>query len=407
VAVVKVPDTRLAILDEIYHPRRVVAAEVEYSDLPRLAARQEERPRTGAAAAATAQAPAYLAQLRNVDALLHVVAGFEEVDVEDLPAAMVARLGEGAAELVLADLIVVENRLERLQAEIRKLPTAERAVRESEESALRRVHERLDDGGVARDLELSVEEQRLLRGFGLLTAKPTLIVANLDERTWPARQTVESALASSHVHLATGVVSLMAEWEAELAELEPEEAAAFRESLGLTEPAANRVLAEMYRVAGLVSFLTVGEDEVRAWPVPPAPSPLKPRARCIPTFSAPSFAPRSFPTRTTCASVLGRRPAVPAPSGRSAKTTPCRTATSFTSWPDVERAGVRPDAEARSAKVEGQWPAASCWALLLPFQRPPETIRLSSSSASKAACSSTAPAAPTRSCCEPASSPPR
>jgi ribosome-binding ATPase YchF (GTP1/OBG family) len=130
------------------------------------------------------------------------------------------------------------------------------------------VYERLEDGGVARDLALSVEEERLLRGFGLLTAKPTLVVANLDERTWAARQTVESALASSHAHPATGVVSLMAEWEAELAELEPEEAVAFRESLGLTEPAANRVLAEMYRVAGLVSFLTVGEDEVRAWPVP-------------------------------------------------------------------------------------------------------------------------------------------
>jgi GTP-binding protein YchF len=259
VATVKVPDPRLAVLAEMYHPRKVTPAEVEYHDVPRLAA--EAQP-------GTRQAPAYLAQLRNMDALLHVVAGFDEADGAPLPGVMAARLEEGATELALADLLVVEGRLGRLETEIRKLPGAERAEREREQAALERVRTQLDAGGVARDLEFTPEEDRLLRGYGLLTGKPTLLVANLDEASWPAREAIEAALRAAHRHAATGAVALMAQWEAELAELDADEAATFRESLGLAEPAAERVMAEMYAVSGLVSFLTAGEDEVRAWPVP-------------------------------------------------------------------------------------------------------------------------------------------
>lgn len=259
VATVKVPDPRLDVLAEMYHPRKVTPAEVEYHDVPRQAAEAPPGAR---------QAPAYLAQLRQMDMLLHVVAGFGDADPAELPAAMAARLTEGATELALADLLVVEGRLERLGPEIRKLPQAERAPREREQAALERVRAALDAGGVMRDLNLDAEEQRLLRGFGLLTAKPTLLVANLDEASWPARAELERALLDAHRHRSTGAVSLMAQWEAELSELDAEEAAAFRESLGLREPAAVRVLAEAYAVSGLLSFLTAGEDEVRAWPVP-------------------------------------------------------------------------------------------------------------------------------------------
>jgi ribosome-binding ATPase len=258
VATVKVPDPRLGVLAEMYHPRKVTPAEVEYSDVPRLSAEAQPGVR---------QAPGYLAQLRQVDALLHVVAGFDADDREALPATMAARVQEGATELALADLLIVEGRLERLEGEIRKLPNVERAAREQEREALQRVRAQLDAGGVARDLTFTPEDDRLLRGYGLLTGKPTLLVANLDEATWTARQAVEAALGAAQPHTATGVVSLMAQWEAELAELDAEEAAAFRESLSLAEPAAERVLAQMYGVAGLVSFLTAGEDEVRAWPV--------------------------------------------------------------------------------------------------------------------------------------------
>ena len=263
VAIVKVPDSRLAVLAEMYRPRKVTPAEVEYNDVPRIAERGD-----GKADASGRQAPAYLAQLRNMDALLHVVAGFGADDLAALPAAMVARLQEGATELALADLLVVEGRLARLDSEIRKLPGPERALREREQAALQQIHAQLDAGGVVRDLTLSAEDERLLRGFGFLTAKPTLIVANLDEPSWPHREEIERALAAAQPHAATGVVSLLAQWEAELADLDPEEADVFRDSLGLTEPAAERVLAEMYAVSHLISFLTAGEDEVRAWPVP-------------------------------------------------------------------------------------------------------------------------------------------
>ncbi len=259
VATVKVPDPRLDTLAAMYRPRKVVPAEVEYHDVPRL---------TAEAPPGTRQAPAYLAQLRQMDMLLHVVAGFGASDLAALPAHMVARLQEGATELALADLLVVEGRLERLAPEIRKLPAAERAPREREQAVLERVRAALDRGGVVRDLDLDAEEQRLLRGFGLLTAKPTLLVANLDETSWPHRAALEHALCEAHAHRATGAVSLMAQWEAELAELPPAEAAAFRESLDLPESGTTRLLAEAYAVSGLISFFTVGEDEVRAWPVP-------------------------------------------------------------------------------------------------------------------------------------------
>lgn len=259
VATVKVPDPRLDTLASMYQPRKVVPAEVEYHDVPRQAAE---------APPGTRQAPAYLAQLRQMDMLLHVVAGFGAADPSALPEVMAARLQEGATELALADLLVVEGRLERLAPELRKLAAAERAPREREQAVLERVRAVLDAGGVVRDLELDPEEQRLLRGFGLLTAKPTLLVANLDEAGWPHRAAIERALCEAHAHRATSAVALMAQWEAELAELPPAEAAAFRESLDLHESAATRVLAEAYAVSGLLSFFTVGEDEVRAWPVP-------------------------------------------------------------------------------------------------------------------------------------------
>src|SRR5215210_428200 len=127
-ATVKVPDARLDVLAEMYNPRKVTPAEVEYSDVPRLTAEAEP---------GTRQAPGYLAQLRNMDALLHVVAGFDEPRLETLPAAMATRVQEGATELTLADLLVVEGRLERLEGEIRKQAGAERAVREREQAALR------------------------------------------------------------------------------------------------------------------------------------------------------------------------------------------------------------------------------------------------------------------------------
>lgn len=258
VATVKVPDARLGVLAEMYSPRKVTPAEVEYNDVPRQGAEAQPGER---------QAPAYLAQLRNMDMLLHVVAGFGADNLAALPAAMAARLAEGATELALADLLIVENRLERLGPEIRKLPVAERAVREREQAALERVRAALDSGGVVRDIALDPEEDKLLRGYGLLSGKPTLLVANLDEAAWLRRAAVEAALGAAHQHASTGVVALMAQWEAELAELDAEEATMFRESLGLSEPAANRVIEEAYAVSGLLSFLTAGEDEVRAWPI--------------------------------------------------------------------------------------------------------------------------------------------
>ena len=263
VGVVKVPDPRLDALAAIFNPRKIVHADVTYVDMP-------APPPSTEGHVGTEELPAdHLARLRDSDALLHVVRAFQDPanphpDGSVDPGRDIERLD---LEFLLADLAMTERRLERLQGSGRHGTPAEREAAEREEVVLRRIHEGLQAGSPIRDLPLDPDEEKGIRGFRFLTQKPVPILLNVGESQIADAPALIERVAAGYDHRHVLVEALSARIEMELGELEPSEAAAFMEELGIAESGLDRVIALSYRLLGLISFLTAGPDEVRAWPV--------------------------------------------------------------------------------------------------------------------------------------------
>jgi len=264
VGVVKVPDARLDTLAAIFKPKKIVHADVTYVDLPAPPASTEGH-------VGTEELPAdHLARLRDSDALLHVVRAFEDPanphpDGSVDPDRDVERLD---LEFMLADLAMAERRLERLKASGRHGTPAEREAAEREEVVVRRIHEGLQAGSPIRDLDLDADDEKAMRGFRFLTQKPVLILLNVGEADLPGAAAVVARMSAGYDHRHALVEALSAKIEMELGELEADEAVVFMEELGIAESGLDRVIALSYRLLGLLSFLTAGPDEVRAWPIP-------------------------------------------------------------------------------------------------------------------------------------------
>jgi GTP-binding protein YchF len=264
VGVVKVPDTRLDRLAGIFKPKKVVHADVTYADLPAPPASSEGH-------VGTEELPAeHLARLRESDALLHVVRAFDDPSVPHPdgavdPARDLERLD---LEFILADLSMVDRRLERLASSGRHGTAAERESNEREEVILRRLKTELEAGRPIRDAGLSDDEAKVVRGFRFLTEKPVLVLLNVGESELGTAGELVARIAAGYDHRHALVDHLSAKIEMELGELEPEDAATFMAELGIAESGLERVIRLSYRLLGLISFLTAGPDEVRAWPVP-------------------------------------------------------------------------------------------------------------------------------------------
>jgi GTP-binding protein YchF len=264
VGVVKVPDDRLDRLAEIFKPKKIVQADVTYADLPAPPPSSEGHIGT------EELPPDHLARLRDSDALLHVVRAFEDPssphpDGSVDPARDIERLD---LEFLLADLSMAERRLERLKTSGRHGTAAEREAAEREEIVLQRIHAGLQAGTPIRDLELDPDEEKAIRGFRFLTQKPVLVLLNVGEGDLAQAPELVARIAAAYPHRHAMVDSLSAKIEMELGELEPDEAAVFMDELGIAESGLDRVIALSYKLLGLVSFLTAGPDEVRAWPIP-------------------------------------------------------------------------------------------------------------------------------------------
>ena len=258
VGVSRVPDGRLDKLTELFKPRKHVPATVEFADIAGTGGAK-----TGAAALLD------VAAFRNADALLHVVRMFRDPSVPH-PSGSIDPARDVRAmedEVILADLGVVERRLERLAKDLKKASNAEL---KKEQEILLRCRAALEDGKALRALDLPAEDAKRLRGFQLLSAKPLLVVLNLDEADLPqADQAVQLAGIDSFLAGAsTRAVPICAKIELEIAQLEPEDAAAFMADLGLHESGLDRVIRASYDLLGYISFFTVGEDENRAWSIP-------------------------------------------------------------------------------------------------------------------------------------------
>ncbi|HEU5090536.1 MAG TPA: DUF933 domain-containing protein, partial [Roseiflexaceae bacterium] len=205
---------------------------------------------------------ALLNYLSGADALLHVVRAFRDESVPHPEGEIDPRrdIESVDLELTFADLGIIERRLQRLTAEISKMSAKEREIRTAERDTLLRLQEALEQGRAIRDVELSDDEERLIRGYQFLTGKPMLLVINVgdDQVRAPVSDFVDG---DRHAVVLAGKI------EAELAQLDDEDAAAFMEDLGIETPARNRVIDLSYRLLGLMSFLTAGPDEVRAWTI--------------------------------------------------------------------------------------------------------------------------------------------
>jgi GTP-binding protein YchF len=249
--VARVPDARVDRLSALFKPKKTTFATFEVVDLAGIARGERSGLDTK--------------DFRNADALLHVVRAFTD---EALPAPEPRRdIQDLETELILADLEVVERRLERLEVSIKKRRTDAEV---KEQDILRRLRGELEGERPLRAVDVSPDDERAIRGFTFLSQKPILHCVNLDERAVAdgPRVVERFGLEAWAGRPRTRVGWVSAVIEAEVAQLAGEEQAAFLADLGLSEPALHRLLQDCYALLGLVSFFTVGEDEVRAWPIP-------------------------------------------------------------------------------------------------------------------------------------------
>jgi ribosome-binding ATPase len=260
VGMVEVPDSRLDLLTEKVQPKRTVPAAVQFVDIAGLVKGASEGEGLG---------NQFLANIRETDAIVHVVRCFDDPDVVHVMGEVdpVRDREVINLELVLADLTVVEKRLER----VRKTARGGDKEAQAELSLLERLHAALSEGMAARAVDTDTIEDRLLRSFNLLTSKPILYLANVAESDLPEGenryvQGLRAAVEASG-ELAE-VIPISSKIESELAELPDEERSEFLASLGLDEPGLNRLIRAGYRLLGLQTFFTAGEKEVRAWTIP-------------------------------------------------------------------------------------------------------------------------------------------
>ncbi len=254
--IVTVPDIRLQALDAISKSRKVTPATMTFAD-PVLTGQRSTR----------AYVEGLLPLVRDADALAHVVRAFDDPVAPHPQGSIdpVRDLSHLNSELLVADLMVVEGRLERLGKDLMKMKNAEL---EREYDLLQRCQTTLEAEQPLRCLELTEIEARRLRGFGLLTSKAQLVVLNLDEEHIDLESTYLAQLAA-HIQAAEdNVMPVYGKIEGEIAQLTPDDAEAFFHDLGLQQSGLDRFVQTSYALLGLCSFFTTGEKETRAWTIP-------------------------------------------------------------------------------------------------------------------------------------------
>ena len=253
VSSVKVPDERLTALAEVFSPKRVTPTSIDYVDIAGVSKGDIalEGLETGT-----------IAELREVDALAHVVRVFVDdavphVDGDVDPERDIETID---IELAFADLGIIDSRLDRLNRELRtqKIPALEH-----ERSVLERCKNALEEGTAIRELRLSPEDERTIRGYGFLTQKPLLLVLNIGEDELQRADEIGAGLEVSDRQIE--IITLSARLEMELALLNAGEAELFRTEMGLNESALAQVIDTSYQTLGLITFFTVVSDELRAW----------------------------------------------------------------------------------------------------------------------------------------------
>src|SRR5215831_13683802 len=254
--VAKVPDPRLDALARLFEPPKITHASVEYVDMPSISKE-------------SLRDPSYVASLRVVDAFAHVLRLFQHETIPHEKGSIdpLRDLEDVETELILSDLVVVEKRLERLEKDRKKIKNPEL---DREYDLLEKCKVALEENRPLRQLEIDDEEEKRIRGFQFLSQKPMLYVLNLGEaeagHLHQREQEYREGPVAGRRH--TAVTAVCGKIEAELAELPPEEQRDYLASYGLAESGLERLISATYSLLGLMSFLTAGETEVRAWTIP-------------------------------------------------------------------------------------------------------------------------------------------
>ncbi|MEE9285086.1 MAG: redox-regulated ATPase YchF, partial [Dehalococcoidia bacterium] len=260
IGVAKVADPRLDRLAEIFLPQRTVAAEVTYVDIPGAPEGLGRRQGIGGA---------FLNDLQRADAMLHVVRAFDDASVPHVSGSVDPFRDVSAMdmELTFSDMAIMERRLRRLEAELKGAKPAQRDAAQRERHLLERVQARLEEGAPVRAQAFTPDETALLAGYQFLTAKPLLVVLNIDEGQLPQASAVEDELTSRLEGPGVLGAALCGKLEAELGQMDGEDEQEFRDSLGAGEPGRERLARLAFEALGLVTFFTVVSNEVRAWAI--------------------------------------------------------------------------------------------------------------------------------------------
>jgi hypothetical protein len=254
-AVVPVPDPRIDKLSAMYKPRKTIYATITYLD---IAGVEKGIGKAGLSG-----------ELRNTlqqtEGFIHVVRVFED-DAVPHPEVLIDPARDVSTvdtEFLLADLITVEKRIERINEDMKRNKAQNKTLAEMELDLMGRFKHQLEDLQPLRDLDVTDDEQRIIRGYGLLSLKPLLVCLNAGETP------VDPAhILKGYDHKQSRVMMLQGKLEAEIAQLEGDDQRMFLDEYGIAEPGASRVIRESYELMHAHSFFTVGEDEVRAWTIP-------------------------------------------------------------------------------------------------------------------------------------------
>lgn len=258
VGMVSVPDERLDNLAKIYKPQKFTPAVLEFVDIAGLVKGASKGEGLG---------NKFLANIREVDAIVHVVRCFEDVNIIHVDGEIGPKrdIETINLELIFSDLEILERRIDKT----RKLVKSDKSYQQELDLCLR-IKECLEEGKSARTLELDEEEAKLMKSFQLLSAKPVIYAANMCEDDFINHiennkyyQEVCEIAKEEH----SGVLPICAKIEEEISDMSTEDKAMFLSELNLTESGLDRIIKESYSLLGLISFLTAGEQEVRAWTI--------------------------------------------------------------------------------------------------------------------------------------------
>lgn len=256
VGVVTVPDSRLRTLEELVHPQKVIPTAIEFVDIAGLVKGASKGEGLG---------NKFLANIREVDAIIHVIRCFEDDNVVHVAGSIDPVFDKEVidTELQLKDLESVEKKINRLE----KIAKSGDAQARKQLSTLQTYQTHLKEGNNARSIDVPKEDKEAVADLFLLTAKPVIYVANVDEASINSGNKYVEALKESIQHEQSDVLLISAAIESQIAELDPEERDLFLEEYGLEESGLDRLIRTSYQLLNLITYFTAGEKEVRAWTI--------------------------------------------------------------------------------------------------------------------------------------------